>query len=78
MNGAGCDEQSAETDERLVGVDLNDADERAHTGAQGPVVNDVIDGGLHDGCFGGGDGLFERAAAKRWAKAWKCEVKVLK
>lgn len=50
--------------EVFVGLDLFEANEKASTGDEGAVSDDVVGSKFHNGCFQGGGGFFPRAAAR--------------
>lgn len=43
---------------RFVGLDLDRAHKGAGTGGEGVLLNGIVRGGPHDGCFESRDGLF--------------------
>lgn len=51
-----------------VGVDLDEADEKAGTGGERIVPNDVARGEQQDGCFEGGDSLLAESCGHAMSK----------
>lgn len=52
--------------------DLDRAIEEVDTGGEGTVLNDVVEGGLHEGRFESRDGLFAESCARGVSK--DCEA----
>lgn len=73
MKSVRGDGKSSERDGRLFGVDLSEADKEVDTGGVRTTSDDIDKGGLHDGCFKSGDGLFLGVCSHRVSKSVEYE-----
>lgn len=58
VRGVKGDRERSGGGEGLFGEDLDKVSERVDTGGERAVLNDIVGGTLHDGCFEGENGLF--------------------
>lgn len=69
----GDDGRSFERNEGVVRVELDEADEEVRTGGEATVPDDFVGGGLHNGCFDGGDGMFVEGCGHGMGEGGGCE-----
>lgn len=58
MEKIGGDGERLKRDGGLLGVELDETDEKVDAGGEGIMPDDTVGGRRHDGCFESGDGLF--------------------
>lgn len=60
--------------DELVVLDLSESDERVDTRGERIVADNIVGGGLHDGCFESGNGLLDEDCSREVGEGGVCEA----